>query len=75
MARPSQTAPGPESRLWFRRTWGPECGDETHYLRVHVAHIRAKLEPDLSWAVALNGGHLEGGSRATCRGESRPVSG
>jgi two-component system, OmpR family, KDP operon response regulator KdpE len=26
--------------------WGPEYGQETHYLRVHVAHIRAKLEPD-----------------------------
>ena len=22
--------------------------DETHYLRVHVAHIRAKIEPDPS---------------------------
>ena len=28
--------------------WGPEYGAETHYLRVHVAHIRAKLEPDPS---------------------------
>jgi two-component system, OmpR family, KDP operon response regulator KdpE len=26
--------------------WGPEYGGETHYLRVHIAHIRAKLEPD-----------------------------
>jgi two-component system KDP operon response regulator KdpE len=26
--------------------WGPEYGQETHYLRVHIAHIRAKLEPD-----------------------------
>ena len=25
-----------------------EYGAETHYLRVHVAHIRAKLEPDPS---------------------------
>jgi two-component system KDP operon response regulator KdpE len=28
--------------------WGPEYSNETHYLRVHVAHIRAKLEPDPS---------------------------
>ena len=28
--------------------WGPEYGEETHYLRVHIAHIRAKLEPDPS---------------------------
>ncbi|MGI8712685.1 MAG: response regulator [Solirubrobacteraceae bacterium] len=28
--------------------WGPEYGQETHYLRVHIAHIRAKLEPDPS---------------------------
>jgi two-component system, OmpR family, KDP operon response regulator KdpE len=26
--------------------WGPEYGEESHYLRVHIAHIRAKLEPD-----------------------------
>ncbi len=28
--------------------WGPEYGDETNYLRVHLAHIRRKLEPDPS---------------------------
>lgn len=28
--------------------WGPEYGQETHYLRVHIAHIRAKLERDPS---------------------------
>jgi two-component system KDP operon response regulator KdpE len=26
--------------------WGPQYGDETNYLRVHMAHIRRKLEPD-----------------------------
>jgi two-component system, OmpR family, KDP operon response regulator KdpE len=26
--------------------WGPAYGEETHYLRVHVAHIRRKLERD-----------------------------
>ena len=35
-------------RLLLREVWGPEYGAETHYLRVHVAHIRAKLEPDPS---------------------------
>jgi two-component system KDP operon response regulator KdpE len=28
--------------------WGPSYGDETHYLRVHFAHIRSKIEPDPS---------------------------
>ncbi len=35
-------------RQLLREVWGPEYGAETHYLRVHVAHIRAKLEPDPS---------------------------
>ncbi len=35
-------------RQLLQEVWGPEYGDETHYLRVHVAHIRAKLEPDPS---------------------------
>jgi two-component system KDP operon response regulator KdpE len=33
-------------RRLLHEVWGPEYGAETHYLRVHVAHIRAKLEPD-----------------------------
>jgi two-component system KDP operon response regulator KdpE len=28
--------------------WGPQFTDETHYLRVHIAHIRAKVEADPS---------------------------
>jgi two-component system KDP operon response regulator KdpE len=35
-------------RRLLQEVWGPEFGEETHYLRVHVAHIRAKLEPDPS---------------------------
>ncbi len=35
-------------RQLLREVWGPEYGGETHYLRVHVAHIRAKLETDPS---------------------------
>jgi two-component system KDP operon response regulator KdpE len=30
----------------LREVWGPAYGDETHYLRVHIAHIRRKLERD-----------------------------
>jgi two-component system KDP operon response regulator KdpE len=33
-------------RALLREVWGPQYGEETHYLRVHVAHLRAKLEPD-----------------------------
>jgi two-component system KDP operon response regulator KdpE len=35
-------------RQLLREVWGPEYGAETHYLRVHIAHIRAKLEADAS---------------------------
>jgi two-component system KDP operon response regulator KdpE len=35
-------------RQLLQEVWGPEYGQETHYLRVHVAHIRAKLELDQS---------------------------
>jgi two-component system KDP operon response regulator KdpE len=30
----------------LREVWGPGYGQETHYLRVHFAHLRAKLEAD-----------------------------
>jgi two-component system, OmpR family, KDP operon response regulator KdpE len=35
-------------RQLLKEVWGPEYGAETHSLRVHVAHIRAKLELDPS---------------------------
>jgi two-component system KDP operon response regulator KdpE len=35
-------------RQLLQEVWGPGYGEETHYLRVHVAHIRAKLETDPS---------------------------
>ncbi len=35
-------------RQLLHEVWGPEYGQETHYLRVHVAHIRSKLELDPS---------------------------
>jgi two-component system, OmpR family, KDP operon response regulator KdpE len=33
-------------RQLLQEVWGPSYENETHYLRVHVAHIRAKIEPD-----------------------------
>jgi two-component system, OmpR family, KDP operon response regulator KdpE len=35
-------------RQLLQAVWGPGYDLETHYLRVHVAHIRGKLEPDPS---------------------------
>jgi two-component system KDP operon response regulator KdpE len=35
-------------RQLLHHVWGPGFEDETHYLRVHVAHIRAKIERDPS---------------------------
>jgi two-component system, OmpR family, KDP operon response regulator KdpE len=35
-------------RELLQEVWGPGYEDETHYLRVHFAHVRAKVEPDPS---------------------------
>ena len=35
-------------RQLLQQVWGPEYGSETNYLRVHMSHIRRKLEPDAS---------------------------
>jgi two-component system, OmpR family, KDP operon response regulator KdpE len=35
-------------RQLLQEVWGPQYGEETNYLRVHMAHIRRKLEPDAS---------------------------
>ena len=35
-------------RALLQEVWGPQYADETNYLRVHMAHIRRKLEPDPS---------------------------
>ncbi|PVZ13274.1 response regulator [Actinomycetospora cinnamomea] len=32
----------------LREVWGPSYGTEGHYLRVYLAHLRRKLEPDPS---------------------------
>ena len=33
-------------RQLLRDVWGPQYGSESNYLRVHLAHLRRKLEPD-----------------------------
>ena len=42
--------PGPlvTHRQLLQEVWGPGYEDETHYLRVHFAHVRGKIEPDPS---------------------------
>ena len=32
--------------MLLQEVWGPEYGDEDHYLHVYVARLRKKLEPD-----------------------------
>jgi two-component system KDP operon response regulator KdpE len=32
----------------LQEVWGPAYGEETNYLRVHLTHLRHKLEPDSS---------------------------
>lgn len=33
-------------RMLLQAAWGPDYGDEIHYLHVYVARLRQKLEPD-----------------------------
>jgi two-component system KDP operon response regulator KdpE len=33
-------------RQLLTEVWGPKAGEQTHYLRVHIAHLREKLEDD-----------------------------
>ena len=35
-------------RQFLREVWGPGHDNDTHYLRVHIAHLRDKLEADPS---------------------------
>ncbi len=35
-------------RILLRNVWGPEYGDEEHYLRVYVRYLRRKIEEDPS---------------------------
>jgi two-component system KDP operon response regulator KdpE len=33
-------------RQILKEVWGPAYGEQTHYLRVYVAHLRDKIESD-----------------------------
>jgi len=33
------------SRMLLERVWGPEYADDTQTLRVHISHLRKKIEP------------------------------
>jgi two-component system KDP operon response regulator KdpE len=33
-------------RMLLSSVWGPDYGDEAHYLHVYVARLRSKIEPD-----------------------------
>ena len=33
-------------RMLLQAVWGPEYGDEAHYLHVYMARLRKKIEPD-----------------------------
>jgi two-component system KDP operon response regulator KdpE len=33
-------------RQILREVWGPNAEEQTHYLRVYLAHLREKLETD-----------------------------
>lgn len=35
-------------RQLLEEVWGPQYADQANYLRVHMAHVRRKLEPDPS---------------------------
>jgi two-component system KDP operon response regulator KdpE len=36
------------SRMLLQNVWGPEYADDTQALRVHISHLRRKIEPDPS---------------------------
>ena len=33
-------------RMLLQQVWGPDYGDESHYLHVYVARLRRKIEAD-----------------------------
>jgi two-component system KDP operon response regulator KdpE len=33
-------------RMLLQQVWGPDYGDESHYLHVYVARLRRKIETD-----------------------------
>ena len=72
-------------RQLLQQVWGPEYGSETNYLRVHMAHIRRKLEPDPSrsrgtsspsraWATASKRPSTPGLGGLTCFTAATPAT-
>ena len=51
--------------------WGPDAVDKTQYLRVHMASIRQKVEPDRAPPLLRD----RAGSRAEVRRPESPVTG
>jgi DNA-binding response OmpR family regulator len=45
---PAQTLPGKtlSHRTLLVQVWGPEYGSELEYLRIHLSHLRRKIEPN-----------------------------
>ena len=66
-------------RQLLQQVWGPQYVDESHYLRVHVAHIRAKIERDPSrprYLITEPGvGYRLRDSSEHERGDSQPAAG
>ena len=56
-------------RQLLKEVWGPEYGTEGNYLRVYMAHLRRKLEPDPSRPRYLRT-EPGMGYRFTCRGSA-----
>jgi two-component system KDP operon response regulator KdpE len=42
-----------DAPVLLKEVWGPAYGTETHYLRVFIAQLRRKLEPDPAHPVSL----------------------
>ena len=55
-------------RQLLHEVWGPAYETETQYLRVHFAHIRAKIEPDPSTRATWSP------SRASATGCDEPLA-
>ena len=60
-----------DQRQLLQEVWGPQYGEETNYLRVYMAQIRRKLEPDAEPAPLLH--HRARDGLPLRRALSRPV--
>ena len=68
-------------RQLLHEVWGPQYSTETNYLRVYMAQIRRKLEPDPSRPRSFHHGGADGVSVRSAGGvtdsfqETKPASG